>query len=78
MVQHGAGSRVAVAPADSVENLAVPAQRPLRPAPDLERFLSLLDGRHDIRSVVEESGLEDLMALENLNKLYSKGMLEKA
>lgn len=49
-----------------------------RPAPDLERFLGLLDGRHDIRSVVEESGLEDLMALQSLHKLYTKGMLEKA
>jgi len=48
-----------------------------RLAPDLERFLSLFDGKRDIRAVIDESGLEDLRALENVHKLYSRGMLEK-
>ena len=47
-------------------------------APDLERFLRLFDGNRDIQTVIEESGLDDLKALENVHKLYSKGMLEKA
>ena len=47
-------------------------------APDLERFLSLFDGSRDNHAVIEDSGLEDLKTLENVHKLYSKGMLEKA
>ncbi|HEU5393874.1 MAG TPA: response regulator [Candidatus Methylomirabilis sp.] len=47
-------------------------------APDLERFLGLFDGSRDIHAVIEESGLDDLKALENVHKLHSKAMLEKA
>ncbi|MCI0370210.1 MAG: response regulator [candidate division NC10 bacterium] len=47
-------------------------------APDLERFLRLFDGNRDIQAVIEESGLDELKALENVHKLYSKGMLETA
>jgi len=47
-------------------------------APDLERFLRLFDGNRDIQAVIEESSLDDLKALENVHKLHSKGMLEKA
>lgn len=45
-------------------------------APDLERFLSLFDGHRNTQAVIEESSLDDLKALENVQKLYSKGMLE--
>lgn len=47
-------------------------------APDLERFLSLFDGNRGILAVIAEGDLDDLKALENVHKLYSKGMLEKA
>ena len=47
-------------------------------ATDLERFLRLFDGNRDIQAVIEESSLDDLKALENVHKLHSKGMLEKA
>jgi CheY-like chemotaxis protein len=47
-------------------------------APDLERFLSLFDGHRKTQAVIEESSLDDLKAIENVQKLYSKGMLETA
>lgn len=47
-------------------------------AGDLERFLGLFNGSRDIHAVIDESGLDDLKAFENVHKLHSKGMLEKA
>jgi len=45
--------------------------------PDLQAFLNLVDGRRTIEQVVEESGLDELKALEDLATLFTKGMLEQ-
>lgn len=49
-----------------------------RLAADPERFLGLLDGKRDIEEIVAESGLDDLKALENLSRLWARGMVERA
>ncbi|MBI3988116.1 MAG: response regulator [candidate division NC10 bacterium] len=45
--------------------------------PDLQAFLSLVDGRRTIEQVIEASGLDRLQALEDIARLFAKGMLER-
>lgn len=47
-----------------------------RLAPDLEHFLGLFDGKRDLGQIIDESGLDDLKAVENLAKLHAKGLVE--
>ncbi len=45
---------------------------------DLASFLRLFDGSTPLSTVLERSGLDELVALEHTVKLYTKGMLERA
>jgi DNA-binding response OmpR family regulator len=49
-----------------------------RPAPDLLRYLSLLDGTRTLGEVIAESGLDEKKVLEDLAKLYERGLVEQA
>jgi DNA-binding response OmpR family regulator len=49
-----------------------------RAAPDLQRYLKLLDGSRTIRQVVEGSGQDEMKALADLVRLYQRGMLDVA
>ena len=49
-----------------------------RPAPDLLRYMSLLDGTRTLQQVIAESGPEERKTLDDLVKLYERGMLEEA
>ncbi len=47
-----------------------------RPAPDLVRYMALLDGTRPLQQVIEESGQDEKKAIEDLIKLYERGMLD--
>ena len=42
---------------------------------DLEMVLGLCDGKRDLQQVIEESGLDEVAALELCSRLYGNGML---
>lgn len=44
---------------------------------DLELVLALCDGERDVQRVIEDSGLDEVAALELLSRLYGNGMLRK-
>ncbi len=49
-----------------------------KPAEDLQRYLALLDGRRTLQEVIDASGEDELKALADVAKLYTRGMLEPA
>ncbi len=49
-----------------------------RPAPDLQRYLTLLDGTRTIQQVVDDSEEDELKVLGDLAKLYRRGLVEAA
>lgn len=49
-----------------------------RPAPDLERYLALLDGTRTVQQVIEAGGPDEMKTMADLAKLYQRGMLERA
>lgn len=49
-----------------------------RLAPGLERLLELFDGKRDLNAVLRESEMDELNAMENIIKLFSKRWLVEA
>jgi len=47
-----------------------------RPAPDLQRYMDLLDGTRTLQQVIDESGRDEITAMKDLTKLYERGLLE--
>ncbi|MGH7492242.1 MAG: response regulator [bacterium] len=45
-------------------------------APEVSKFISLIDGRHDILQVIDESTYDDIKSLERLVKLYQQGFIK--
>ncbi len=48
------------------------------PGPDLQRYLTLLDGTRTLRQVVEECEEDELKLLGDIAKLYQRGLVEPA
>ncbi len=45
-------------------------------APEVAKFISLVDGRHDILQIIDESTYDDIKSLERLVKLYQQGFIK--
>jgi CheY-like chemotaxis protein len=45
-------------------------------APEVAKFISLIDGRHDILQLIDESTYDDIKSLERLVKLYQQGFIK--
>ena len=49
-----------------------------KPAPDLQRYLDLLDGTRTLQQVIDECGQDELKVLADIGKLYQRGLLQPA
>ncbi len=45
-------------------------------SPDVKKFVSLLDGRRNIRSILDESSYDEPKTLERLHRLFDQGFIE--
>jgi len=54
------------------------ALRGRKPAPDLQRYLTLLDGTRTLQQAIEDCEEDELKVLEDIAKLCERGLLESA
>ncbi len=43
---------------------------------EITNFVKLFDGNHEVEQIIEESGLDDLIALKRIIKLYQQGFIK--